>query len=134
MVAAATPLVCFSSEPVIHRCPLPDGTFAFQETPCAQTLTDSDIASSEEQQSAAPTDDFFDFVNPFDQTDEEIPQPQQSTRRVITADRTECEKTTRDAIDAIDAEMRNGYSKEEGKKYLADLLELTRELRACKTL
>jgi hypothetical protein len=28
--------------------------------------------------------------------------------------------------------MRKGYSKEEGQAYLAELLELTRRLRACK--
>ena len=44
-------------------------------------------------------------------------------------------KETRDAIDAIDVEMRQtSYSQEQGEQYLADLLDLTRQLRACKQL
>ncbi len=49
-------------------------------------------------------------------------------------DRSECEKTTRDAIDAIDFEMHKAYTKDEGRRYLAQLLELTQQLRACKQL
>jgi hypothetical protein len=42
---------------------------------------------------------------------------------------------TRDAIDAIDLEMRQTtYTREQGREYLAALLELTEQLRACKQL
>ena len=38
-------------------------------------------------------------------------------------------------IDVIDFEMReNAYTKEQGQDYLAELLSLTRQLRACKQL
>ena len=44
-------------------------------------------------------------------------------------------KTGRDAIDAIDLEMREqAYTKEQGESYLAELLALTQKLRACKQL
>ncbi len=55
--------------------------------------------------------------------------------RVIAKAAHPLEKTTRDAIDAIDLEMRgNAYTKEQGEEYLAELLTLTRQLRACKQL
>jgi hypothetical protein len=51
----------------------------------------------------------------------------------LTEDRAECEKTARDAIDAIDLEMRgSAYSKEQGEEYLAELLVLTQQIRTCK--
>jgi hypothetical protein len=42
---------------------------------------------------------------------------------------------TRDAVDAIDLEMReNPDTKEQGEEDRAELLALTRQLRACKQL
>jgi hypothetical protein len=42
---------------------------------------------------------------------------------------------TRDAIDAIDLEMReNPYTKKQAEDYRAELLALTQQLRACKQL
>jgi hypothetical protein len=83
----------------------------------------------------AADDDVFDFVKPFDQpatpptpSETKLPEP-------VLQDRAECEKTTRDAIDAIDFEMRETpYTKEQGEEYLAELLALTQQLRACKQL
>jgi hypothetical protein len=77
----------------------------------------------------------FDFVNPFDEpanpptpSEPKLPEP-------VSQDRAECEKTTRDAIDAIDFEMRETpYTKEQGEEYRAELLALTQQLRACKQL
>ncbi|MGI9234264.1 MAG: hypothetical protein ACR2RD_11580 [Woeseiaceae bacterium] len=124
----------------IHRCPLEDGTIAFQEMPCSEPTASSDDGSESDESissngTPAADDDVFDFVNPFD----EPAIPQQPVATVlperISKDRNECEKTTRDAIDAIDLEMREStYSEEQGQEYLAELLELTRQLRACKQL
>ncbi|MGI9238621.1 MAG: hypothetical protein ACR2QZ_14580, partial [Woeseiaceae bacterium] len=93
----------------------------------AESRTDSETVAAD--------DDVFDFVNPFDEP-AGPPAPVESTLpERISQDRDECEKTTRDAIDAIDLEMReSSYSKEQGQEYLAELLELTRQLRACKQL
>ncbi len=118
----------------IYRCPLEDGTFAFQEKPCPEPDEDSDESPAEDQAPAAK-DDSFDFVNPFDEpveppawSEEKLPEP-------VSKDRAECEKVTRDAIDAIDLEMRQtAYSKEEGQAYLTELRALTQQLRACKQL
>ncbi len=98
----------------IHRCLLDDGTFAFQETPCSEPAVHIDKGSEAE--------------NPPTPAEPKLPE-------APSQDRAECEKTTRDAIDAIDLEMRgNAYTKEQGEEYLAELLVLTRQLRACKQL
>ena len=124
----------------IHRCLLDDGTIAFQEMPCSETAESSERGSEAGQSNSdnrtpAPDDDAFDFVNPFDEP-AGTPMPiETGLPDGLSEDRAECEKTTRDAIDAIDLEMRkNSYSKEQGQEYLAALLELTQQLRACKQL
>lgn len=129
-----------TAEVDIHRCLLADGTIAFQEMPCPEPEAvaddDSEAGESLDESEAPPVDDdVFDFVNPFD----EPPGPQipaeETLSEQLSGDRAECERTTRDAIDAIDLEMRQeSYSNEEGQDYLAELLALTRQLRACKRL
>lgn len=80
-------------------------------------------------------DDAFDFVNPFDEPAASPTASEGTQPEAPSQDRAECEKTTRDAIDAIDLEMRTAtYTREEGREYLAELLELTQQLRACKQL
>jgi hypothetical protein len=106
----------------IHRCLLEDGTFAFQETPCPEPAVDVDNGS----ESNTPAADDDEFVSP--PAEPTLPES-------LTQDRADCEKTTRDAIDAIDLEMRTStYTKEQGKEYLAELLALTQQLRTCKRL
>ena len=119
----------------IHRCPQPDGTVAFQETPCPET-TDETAAADDPVRDSTPaaSDDFFDFVNPFDNPELSEPAQEPEPQTAPSQNRADCEKSTRDAIDAIDLEMRKGYSEQQGRQYLAELLELTRQLRACKAL
>ena len=119
-----------AADTAIYRCLLDDGTFAFQETPCPEP-----DQSNDEREALSADDDAVDFVNPFDEaadapTPTGAPLPERLSR-----DRAACEQETRDAIDTIDREMREtAYSAEQGEQYLADLLELTRQLRACKGL
>ena len=136
MLAAASA----AADTEIHRCVLADGTIAFQEIPCAEPSAEADDSSEPvESRSAgedpAAGDDVFDFVNPFDQpaTPPVVAEP--PAPGPLSQDRAECEKMTRDAIDAIDLEMREtAYTKEQGQEYLAELLELTQQLRGCKQL
>ena len=105
--------------------------------PCETPDSDdeeSDESDSSGQADSNAADDPFAFVNPFDEpaVAEEPPPP--AAPPPLSTNRVECEKTARDAIDAIDLRMRQGYTKEEGQAYMAELLELTRALRACKTL
>jgi hypothetical protein len=124
----------------IHRCLLEDGTFAFQEMPCpapAANANDGIEAGEGHKDSGAPAvnDDVLDFVNPFDEPADPPMHSEATLTEPVSMGRAECQKTTRDAIDAIDLEMRgNAYTKEEGQAYLADLLALTEQLRACKRL
>lgn len=126
-------LVFADADAEIYRCLLEDGTMSFQETPCPEPAVHDD--NGDESDPPANTDDAFDFVNPFDEP-ESPPRPiEAALPEPASQDRAECEKTTRDAIDAIDLEMRgNAYSEKQGEHYLADLLTLTRQLRACKQL
>ena len=100
-----------SADTEIYRCLLEDGTFAFQEKPCPEA------------------------VEVADEPADPPPKPEELPPEPVSRTRVECEKTTRDAIDAIDLEMRQtAYSKEQGQQYLAELRVLTQQLRACKQL
>jgi hypothetical protein len=124
----------------IHRCLLEDGTFAFQEMPCpaAPENTDDGIEADKSQKDGGRhevNDDVVDFVNPFDEPASRPMNSEATLPEPVSPDRAECQKKTRDAIDAIDVEMReSAYTKEQGRAYLADLLVLTQQLRACKQL
>lgn len=122
----------------IHRCALEDGTFAFQEMPCPAVNINDGVETTEgheDTEAPAANDDVVDFADPFD----EPPSPPMNSAATppepVSPDRAECQKKTRDAIDAIDLEMRDkAYTKEQGQAYLADLLVLTQQLRNCKQL
>ena len=130
MLAAASA----TADTEIHRCVLEDGTIAFQELPCPEQAVDAD-GDSEPGERPDADGDAFDFVNPYDEPASPPAAAKKTGPEPVSQDRAECEKTTRDAIDAIDLEMRkNAYSKEQGQEYLAELLELTQQLRACKQL
>ena len=124
----------------IHRCLLDDGTFAFQQSPCAEPVQAADSTGEaagkvNDDMAPAAVDEAFDFVNPFDEAANAAQPPEPAPPEPLSQDRAECEKTARDAIDAIDLEMREtAYTKEEGQAYLEELLALTRQLRACKQL
>ena len=124
----------------IHRCLLEDGTVSFQETPCPEPAVhiDSDsepVESHSENGTPAADDDAVDFLNPFDEPVNPPTPAEPALPELASQDRAECEKITRDTIDKIDLEMRgNAYTKEQGEKYLAELLVLTKQLRACKQL
>jgi len=120
------------AETVIHRCTQDDGSVAFQETPCVEPVDDPVSQSKPEEPSSA--DDSPEFVSSLDETGEMPANSELTLPATLSQDRTECEKTSRGAIDAIEIEMLKGYTKEEGQRYLAELLVHTQQLRACKQL
>lgn len=132
LVLSILPWLGAAAEPDIYRCAQPDGTVAFQQTPCVEPADDSESESREEGVGPDAADGAADFVNPYDDP-AELPEPPDPALPA-SQDRAECETRTRNAIDAIDLEMRAGYTKEKGQQYLAELLELTEQLRACKQL
>ena len=104
--------------------------------PCADPdASTADSRESGESHTPSPDDDAFDFVNPFDEPGSPTAPSEPSLPAPVSQDRADCEKKTRDAIDVIDLEMREtAYTKEQGEEYLAELLTLTRQLRACKQM
>lgn len=130
----------------IYRCQQLDGTVAFQGQPCEE-------APSAEPRDAATEDDSLDepivetrveteatvssddvFASPFDEP-AAAPAPQPAnTANPPSEDRARCEQRTRDAIDAIDLEIRRESSADQRDHYLPRLRQLTAELRACKLL
>ncbi len=128
-----------SAQTEIHRCLQADGTTVFQQMPCPETARNSDSEDKEggdqrDNEALVPADGYADFVNPFDAAEDDSVAADTESEGPVSQDRAACEKTSRDAIDAIDLEMRKGYSKEQGQRYLSELLVLTKQLRACKQL
>lgn len=122
----------------IYRCAQADGSVAFQGMPCAEPETGQEVPDESEATDVEPevTDaDERPFVNPFDlpaqpaveepEAFETDPLPEE-----LSMDRQLCEETTRRQIDAIDAELAGV----DDRARLDELLALTRQLRACKSL
>ena len=134
----------------IYRCQQLDGTVAFQGQPCEEApsakprdagteddspveqMVETRVETRAETEATVSSDDVF--ASPFD---EPVPAPAPrpaNTANPPSEDRARCEKRTRDAIDAIDAEIRRESSADQRNQYLPRLRELTAELRACKLL
>ena len=123
----------------IHRCVLEDGTVAFQEMPCPERADSAADAAVDQgpvvNEAREPADNEPDYVNPFDEPVTTPAPVETSLTEPASHDRTECEATTRDAIEALDLEMRQqAETKEQRQEYLSELLLLTKQLRACKEL
>ena len=129
-----------SAETEIHRCLLDDGTVAFQETPCPKPTGDTRDegqagATRKTGDTPAANDDASVFASPFDEPTPPATPAEPALPVPASKNRGECEKTARDAIDAIDAELQtNADSSEQARDHLAELLTLTEQLRACKRL
>lgn len=132
MIVARVALLLIASSAVaeteIYRCAQEDGSFAFSQLPCI-------AAEPQPEASDEPPEPADEFASPYDDPEYFSTQPEASFPEPVSEDRAECEKLTRDAIDAIDLEMREtDFTPEEGRAYLARLRELTWQLRACKRL
>ncbi|MDH3613478.1 MAG: DUF4124 domain-containing protein [Gammaproteobacteria bacterium] len=90
-----------------------------EEDETSQPPATVDPAISMGEQIAAPT------------TSNDSRADEQSTRARDEALTEQCKKRYRDQIDAIDAQMRSGYSSEQGEIYREQLRALTERLRAC---
>jgi len=99
----------------IYRCTDTDGNAMFSQTPCVQEKDDSVEAGVEEEAAE----------NPAISTTEANPEPRDEQAVA------QCKKPYRDAIDEIDAEMKDGYSDEQGEVFKQRLRGLTEQLRRC---
>ena len=118
----------------IHRCTMEDGTVAFQELPCTEQQLSAEEHVPDKPDQADAVDDFFGFENPFDAPTQAPSQPVLTNSEPPSQDRVACEKTARLSIDVIDAKLNESKSEDDRETYLAELLELTAQLRACKQL
>ena len=138
-----------AGEPEIHRCPQDDGTVAFQQTPCRPAAaeptgtTDADGPNGDgaARDRPLPASAGAASQRPRPESMRESAPPRQPTPPAETeqpvpmsVDRAECEKSARDAIDAIDAELKASGNTENDRARLDELLELTRQLRLCRRL
>jgi hypothetical protein len=100
----------------IFRCEDPGGGVVFQQTPCPEPEPE-EPEPDEEKADEAPVTAY-----------EAEPEPRAPAAPEVVA---ACKKQYRDAIDAIDAEMRAGFTPQQGEVFKQRLRLLTEKLRAC---
>ena len=106
----------------IYKCTDEEGGIVYTQTPCEEPETDNDAEQSE---SRAEVDD----PNPI--PEELFVQVEIESSRLAGEDLATCQKRFRDAIDLIDAEIRENYTPDLADEYKTRLLELTDGLRRC---
>jgi len=98
----------------IYRCTDADGNVMFSQTPCQEDDAEpADEQPADEEAAVATTE----------------VEPQQPDTVAVA----ECKRPYHDAIDEIDAEMREGYSPAQGEVLKQRLRGLTEQLRRCET-
>lgn len=121
MVTTVLLLACVDAPADVFKCSDADGGIIYQQTPCPESEPEKEELKNESPQEASETENAAD--------------PDRSPPAVIAAKSPEvvaqCKKKYRDAIDEIDAEMRHGYTSEQGEVYKQRLLVFTEQLRAC---
>lgn len=108
----------------IHRCKDADGNMVFSQFPCAE----EPAAEQKEQEKEAKAEAGEARDTQAPDTDVDVAAHVRDSQVV-----TQCKKPYRDAIDAIEARMLNGYTPDEGEAYKKQLLGLTRGLRSCES-
>lgn len=123
----------------VYRCENPEQGIVFQQTPCPEP--EAEAASDPEGEPASEAS------APGDETESvSAPQGRATVRRgedvadVLAAEQERqqqnaavkaCKQQYRDAIDAIDLEIRNSYTPEQRDYYLERLKALTDQMGAC---
>jgi hypothetical protein len=113
----------------IYTCTDEHGNVASLQTPCP--VPNAEKAAANDDGDSQPIEAEQDEYVPESTPEPRSPAaPLPSSRRAGETLR-ECKKRYRDQIDEIDAEMRKGFSREEGATFKERLLALTSQLRAC---
>ncbi|MDH4047909.1 MAG: hypothetical protein OEW68_00105 [Gammaproteobacteria bacterium] len=113
----------------IHRCTDEYGNVAFLQLPCPVESREA-VEASDESDSNNDDEEEGDG-NPKAWPESEVPPPPVPSSRLTGELLEDCKKRYRDRIDEIDAEMRTGFSLEQGEMYKEKLRALTQQLRAC---
>ncbi len=121
MVTTTLLLAATDARAEVFRCTDTDGGVIYQQTPCPEPKPEKEDAQKLSPQGAGADEDAVE--------QERIPpvKAEAKSPEVIA----QCKKKYRDAIDAIDAEMRRDYSSEQGEAYRQRLRVLTEKLRDC---
>ena len=107
----------------IHKCVDAEGGIVYSQLPC----TDHKPADMETPKTSEVTESVLPEPAANDVLVSDDPQEDAGAE----ARKQACKKRHRDAIDAIDAEIRSNYSREKDADYKQRLLTLTRKLREC---
>lgn len=107
----------------IYRCTGDDGNMVFSQVPCAKEPEEVKEEDATEDSEAAEADEAAPLNTDVD-----------GTNHVRDSGSiAQCKKPYRDAIDAIEARMLNGYTVDQGEAYKKQLLGLTKGLRRCES-
>lgn len=124
--------VCAPARAEVYKCEDPEQGVIYQQTPCpepeAEEAADAEPLADEDEPAPRPT------------TQRKVVGRHQSVEDVIAAEEQDrarrqeieaCKQQYRDAIDAIDLEIRNSYTPEQREYYLGRLKALTDKMAAC---
>ena len=117
----------------IFKCEDAQGGVVYQETPCPAPESDAAEDSADTAESEAPATPAEDGgprrLARGESLEDSVAEIEESNRR--RAEVEACKQQYRDAIDAIDLEIRNSYSAEQKEYYLGRLKALTDQMAAC---
>jgi hypothetical protein len=123
IIASLCLLDTATAQTEIHKCTDADGGIVYSQLPCAP----QDFVKPEKPEPDETTETAEQVLAIRESSATESPRQQTESK----ANRAACKKRYRDAIDAIDAEIRREYSPEKSEQYKQRLLALTRNLRRC---
>lgn len=107
----------------IHRCTDAEGNMVFSQFPCEEESAAAEEESKVREVETTEADD-----TRFSSADVDVAASVRDTEAVAR-----CKKPYRDAIDAIEARMLNGYTPDQAEAYKKQLLGLTEGLRRCES-
>ena len=123
--------VCAPARAEVYKCEDPEQGVTYQQTPCPKPEPEEtgDAAQAEAAEPAAQQPAQREVVGRHQSVEDVIAAEQEdrARRQEIEA----CKQQYRDAIDAIDLEIRNSYTPEQREYYLGRLKALTEKMAAC---
>ena len=129
-VAIAALLGSMDAKAEIYKCEDPEGGIVFQETPCPEPkVEEPDETAEPGNPSSLPEQGQPRRLERGESLEDEVASIEEENQ--MRAEVEACKRQYRDAIDAIDLEIRNSYSPEQKEYYLGRLKELTEQMAAC---
>lgn len=113
----------------VYRCEDPGQGIVYQQTPCPEPEEEA-TEEAEPEVSEAPEES---PTRPVVRRDQDVADVVAAARdeQARNAQVQACKQQYRDAIDAIDLEIRNSYTPEQREYYLSRLKALTDKMAAC---